>query len=294
MESPTVSVVLPTYDRADRLPRSIESVLDQGYTDLELVVVDDASTDDTPSVVRGYDDDRVRFVRLEDNRGAPVARNVGIELARGDYVAFQDSDDEWLPEKLAAQMRVFERAPDSVGVVYTGFARIQGDAETYVPGPNVSRTDGEITRALLHNNFITTSAAVVRSSCLDEVGGFDPSFPRFQDWELWIRLSRRYEFRCIDRRLVNQYIQPDSISNDRSRLVAAKERLLRKHADAFETLPDDVLAAHYARLGRFLLGEGDDSGVAYLRRAFRLDPRPRYAVLAIAGSIGLGNVVGIT
>lgn len=107
---PAVSVVIPTYDRAAVLPRAIDSVLGQTVEDLELLVVDDGSTDRAPDVVAGYADDRVRCLRHEQNRGASAARNSGIEAASGDYVAFLDSDDEWLAGKLETQLAVLEAA----------------------------------------------------------------------------------------------------------------------------------------------------------------------------------------
>ncbi|MFC6990634.1 glycosyltransferase family 2 protein [Haladaptatus sp. GCM10025707] len=94
---PTVSVVIPTYNRSEEVTHAIDSVLAQTYDDFELLVVDDGSTDDTEEVVTSYDDDRVKFIEHEENQGAPAARNTGIEHAEGEYVAFLDSDDEWLP-----------------------------------------------------------------------------------------------------------------------------------------------------------------------------------------------------
>ena len=98
--APNVTVVLPTHDRAKLLRRAIDSVLSQDYQDLELIVVDDASTDDTQTVVQQFADQRIRYVRLADRQGATAARNAGISAARGEFIGFQDSDDEWLPGKL--------------------------------------------------------------------------------------------------------------------------------------------------------------------------------------------------
>src|SRR5215207_1289449 len=105
---PAVSVVLPTYNRAPLLGRSIQSVLGQSYGDFELLVIDDGSTDGTDGVVAAFGDPRVRYVQLERNRGAGAARSVGIRMSRGRFLAFQDSDDEWLPSKLMKQMSAFE------------------------------------------------------------------------------------------------------------------------------------------------------------------------------------------
>src|SRR6056297_1668487 len=115
---PTVSVIVPTYNRADALPRTVESVLGQTLDDLELIVVDDASTDDTPAVIDDYDDDRVQFVQHERNQGASAARNTGIDRAEGDYVAFLDSDDVWRPTKLEKQVQTLARRGDDWVAAY--------------------------------------------------------------------------------------------------------------------------------------------------------------------------------
>ncbi|RLF83553.1 glycosyl transferase, partial [Thermococci archaeon] len=108
MSRPTVSVIIPTYNRANLLKRAIASVLNQTFTDFELIVVDDASPDNTPEVVRSINDGRIRYVRLKKNSGGPVARNTGIRKARGRFIALLDDDDEWLPNRLELQIKKFE------------------------------------------------------------------------------------------------------------------------------------------------------------------------------------------
>lgn len=118
-ERPTVSVILPTYNRAHLLERAIQSVLDQTYPDFEIIVVDDASIDNTVNIIKGIINERIRYIRHEKNKGAAAARNTGIKLAKGKYIAFQDSDDEWLRDKLEKQIKIFETVSPEVGVVYT-------------------------------------------------------------------------------------------------------------------------------------------------------------------------------
>ncbi|MFC6974687.1 glycosyltransferase family 2 protein [Halomicroarcula sp. GCM10025709] len=120
-DRPRVSVVVPTYNRADTVGRAVESALAQTVTDIEVVVVDDGSTDDTAAVVTGIDDERVRYLAHERNRGRSAARNTGIEAARGEYVAFLDSDDRWLPGKLDRQLAELSRRPPEWIGVYCEF-----------------------------------------------------------------------------------------------------------------------------------------------------------------------------
>lgn len=271
-----VSVLLPTYNRADILPRAIESVLAQTFRDFELLVVDDGSTDDTEEIVESYDDDRIRYVRLEKNRGSAPARNVGIERSRGEFVAFQDSDDEWKARKLEKQVRRAESNPEA-GVVYTGFRRISGDVEQYVPDPAVGRRTGDLSQQLLKYNLIDISTSLVRSEYLTRVGGLDERMPLLQDWDLWIRISEHTKFELVDEPLVNVHLQADSMSNDHDALIEAKTRLLEKHERRFRDLDPETLSVHLFRLGRWYLQSGDpDSAREYLQDALGQQIRPAY------------------
>lgn len=291
---PPVSVVLPTYNRAGVLRDSIESVLNQTYADFELIVVDDASTDDTESIVAGLEDSRIRYVKHEVNRGAAAARNTGIDEARGDVVAFQDSDDEWLPEKLEKQMAAFDDAAANVGVVYTGMHRTVDGEERYLPYPGVEPKEGDIRRSIVRQNFVSTQMAAVRRECFEEVGVFDKSVTPLEDWELWLRFSERYRFLLVDEPLVVAAVNADSISNDRDDIVRARERIVEKHRDRFD---DASLANHLFYVGHGSMKLGDvDTGRRYLWRAVRTNPRKLYVVALALSFLGSGlytSVYGI-
>ena len=153
--NPRVSVILPTYNRAQLIAQAIQSVLDQTYQDFELIIVDDGSKDETEEVVNSFDDERIRYARHEENKGANAARNTGIAMARGEYIAFQDSDDKWLPEKLERQMRIFLITSTDIGVVYTGCWRVEGTQKTYFPSPNIKQKEGNLHNQLLKGNLAT-------------------------------------------------------------------------------------------------------------------------------------------
>ena len=281
--SPTVSVVIPTYNRDEVLGHSIDSVLAQTYEDFELIVVDDGSTDDTQAVCKAYEDDRLTYLR-QANEGAAVARNTGIERARGEFVAFQDSDDVWHPEKLRKQMQVFEEGAADVGVVYTGFWRVADDGRTYVPGPGIEPKEGNVHQALLGQNFVSTQVAVVRKRCFETAGVFDERLPRFQDWELWLRLSKHFAFGLVDEPLVTAYDRPDSISNDHQALVEARKLIVRKHRDTFDT---DTLAEQLFRLGHSSLKtRRTTQGRKYLLRAAMTKARPLYLACLLLSALG--------
>lgn len=284
--APTVSVILPTFNRAATLDRSIESVLRQTYDDFELVVVDDGSTDDTGDVVDRFDDGRIRYLEHDENRGASAARNTGIAEARGEYVAFQDSDDEWHPEKLAKQMAAFRQAPDTVGVVYTGCWRTENGVEKYLPYDGVESTEGDVQRSLVRRNFIPTPVAVVRRDCFERVGGFDERAPPLDDWELWLRISDRFEFRLVDEPLVTGRVRTDSISRDRRALVDARKRIVEKHRDKFDR---DSLATHLFYIGHGAMKVGETGrGRKYLAKASKTEPHPLYVGALFVATLGAG------
>ena len=214
--NPAVSVVLPTYNRAALLGRAIRSVLRQSYTNFELLVIDDGSTDETPNVVAGFRDPRIRYISLAHNTGAGAARNVGIRMARGKFLAFQDSDDEWLPSKLAKQMTAFERGSVNLGMVYSDMQRILGDGTaTYFAAPSVT-SDRLINLAAWFYQVgnLGVQSSVIKREYLDAAGHFNEDLPAFEDLEMFIRLSRRCEFHLLREPLV-RYYDTDGISKDR-------------------------------------------------------------------------------
>jgi len=226
---PTVSVILPTYNRAHLVGRAIQSVLNQTYRDFELIVVDDGSTDSTESVVKGLGDLRIRYIRCKQNKGGSAARNTGIRAAKGEYIAFQDSDDEWAPEKLEKQMMTFKTASYHVGVIYTGFYKIKNGIKTYIPSSDIKVTEGNIHDQLLKGNFVGTPMAMLRAECFKKTGLFDERLPRFQDWELFIRISDHYIFKLINEPLVSAFFSPDSISEDQGALITALKLITEIH-----------------------------------------------------------------
>ena len=266
-----VSVIIPTHNRARLLPRAARSVLNQTFRELELIVVDDASSDDTRQVVAALDDPRVRYIRHDRNRGAPEARNTGIEAARGKYIAFQDSDDEWLPEKLEKQMAVFKPGSDA-DVVYCSMLLEQAGSTITIPGAGITVLQGDVLPQLLAGNFVSTQTLLLRRECLEKVGGFDTRLPRFQDWELVIRLAETYRFQFVNETLVRAYETPGNISSNNAAGARAMEIILEKHRRIFNRHPA-ARARHLFFLGNIACLEGSiRDGRAYLFNAVKLRP----------------------
>ncbi|MEN8169039.1 MAG: glycosyltransferase [Pseudomonadota bacterium] len=236
---PVVSVIIPTYNRAHLLERAVMSVLNQTYQDLELLVVDDASTDDTMGVISKINDSRIRYIRHAVNKGGSAARNTGIKESRGRFIAFQDSDDEWLWDKLKKQIEVFDACDDKVGVVYTGYLLWEGQSAVYIPQSQVKVKDGDVLSQILVENIVGTPTLLVRKKCLERAGHFDEGLPRFQDWELVIRLAKVCQFRLIDHPMVIAYSTPGNVSSNKTAGLSALETLLKKHSSLFCDYPKE-------------------------------------------------------
>lgn len=213
-----VSIIIPTYNRANVIKRAIDSVLRQTYDSYEVVVVDDGSTDETESVIAGIQDARIRYIALKENQGVAHARNIGIREARYDYIAFLDSDDEWLLDKLELQMRLFQNSTEDIGMVYCRMGGLTRDGkERFVcPAQYFSREllEGEMFRFLLRQNVIGTPTVIVRKDCLDQVGGFKETIQCLEDWEWILRIAGKWKIGFVDQVLVEVHKTSGSVSTN--------------------------------------------------------------------------------
>lgn len=200
-----VSVVIPTHNRADLLPRAINSVLAQTEQDFEVIVVSDGSTDDTEKVVKEIQnkDNRVQFEHYSPGKGGNFARNEGIRLSQGVYVAFLDDDDEWVPNKLEKQLALMEQNSKMV-LCYTGVHVIYVNEKieySFLP-----KHEGDLSRVILLDNCIgSTSTPMVRKSVFEESGVFDNDLAALQDFDLWIRITQYGEVGVVKEELINYY-----------------------------------------------------------------------------------------
>lgn len=242
---PTISIIIPSYNRADLLKRAIQSVFKQTYKDWELIIIDDASTDHTDQIIVPLlDNQRIRCKRLEHNQGGAGARNAGIKMADGEYIAFLDSDDQWNPEKLRLQVQVLSTGASDVGLVYANIEK-PGQHRHHLQ----KKYQGDVAREILIRNFVgTTSGPLIRKTTLLQVGLFDTNLPSCQDWDLWIRLARNCQFEYIDKKLTTVHQQPDSISSQRRSTVEGHRRLRKKHHGWIKNLDARGLAEHYFNL----------------------------------------------
>jgi glycosyltransferase involved in cell wall biosynthesis len=195
---PQVSVIVPTYNRASLLKEALDSVLAQSYRNVELIVVDDGSTDHTRRLLSSYGD-RIT-VLLQPNAGVSAARNRGIQAASGDLIALLDSDDYWLPGKLAAQVDFFKATPQAL-ICQTEEIWIRNGVRVN-PKRRHRKLSGMIFQASLPLCLISPSAVMMRKSLLDEVGLFDEDLPACEDYDLWLRITWKYPVHLISAPLV--------------------------------------------------------------------------------------------
>jgi glycosyltransferase involved in cell wall biosynthesis len=198
-QSPLVSVIIPTYNRSEMLKRAIQSVLLQTYQNFEIIVVDDGSTDNTQDVLGSIEYRFIKYIRNKANKGGAYSRNLGIDHSKGRYIAFLDSDDEWLPTKLEKQIILFENSPKKTGVVY---------CSVYDKGHVIKKNTIPTKRGNLYRELLlgwcppTTSSFVVRAEALKNKIQFDENLASFQDYDLWLQLSLDWDFDFVPESLV--------------------------------------------------------------------------------------------
>lgn len=194
-----VSVIIPTFNRADKVVRAVSSVLAQTYTDYEIIVVDDGSDDGTGSSLKQFEK-RVKLISHPENRGVSAARNTGINAAGSDLIALLDSDDHWLPDKLAVQVRYFTDNPEIVAC-QTGEIWVR-NGHRVNPMKKHIKPSGNIFEPSLKLCLVSPSAVMLRRSLLDEVGLFDEDLPVCEDYDLWLRISCRYPIHLLEENLI--------------------------------------------------------------------------------------------
>lgn len=220
-KNPLVSVIIPTYNRAWTLAKAIDSVLAQDYKNLELIVVDDGSNDNTSNLIDRYDG-RLKLIR-QANAGVSSARNRGIAEAGGDFLAFLDSDDTWLPQKLNRQMGFFIRWPKTL-ICQTQEIWIRNNVRVN-PRKYHKKPSGMIFEPSLDLCLVSPSAVMMKKELFKEIGCFDESLPACEDYDLWLRVSCRYPVYLVDDPLViKRGGHPDQLSRapglDRFRIQA--------------------------------------------------------------------------
>ena len=243
-----ISVIIPTYNRAHTILRSINSVLNQTYTDLELLIIDDGSTDNTQKLITQIDDSRVRYIYLGANSGASNARNVGVSAASGEWIAFQDSDDAWKPEKLEKQLLLASEHPE-YNLIYSSFTNhlSNGNIINFPPKPYQGIMEGELYSSLLLQNVIGAPTMLIKREAFLQSGGFDTNYKSLEDWEFVIRFSKNNLIGFVPDFLMDVYISNDGISSHVAPYYESRCRMLAEYKEdimkfgLFDAIVMDIL-----------------------------------------------------
>ena len=234
-----VSAIITTYKRETSMVlRALDSVLAQTYNDLEVIIVDDSPNDYSQrenvrlAVKRKQEDNNeinIKYIQHEKNMGACVARNTGLEAANGEFIAYLDDDDEWLPEKIKKQIEVIQKS--DVALVYCGSICINDDTGKSEYN-NKEYLRGDVFKRLLFFNFIeSTSYPLIRKKCLDEIGGFDPLMQSSQDYDVWLRLAQIYEIDYVPEALVKYHKHSgERITGNPAKKISGLERINQKYS----------------------------------------------------------------
>ncbi|MBI5149416.1 MAG: glycosyltransferase [Candidatus Omnitrophica bacterium] len=241
MSGPTsrVSIIIPVYNSEKTVGEALDSVAAQTYTDYEVIVVNDGSTDQSESAIKKYMSPPLNVTYVEQvNNGPAAARNAGLRLAKGEFVAFLDADDLWDKDKLATAIEAMDANPDAK-LVFTDMRHVVNGRTVYASylheRPYPSLPNGKIYDNLLWGNFIFTPTVLVRRDVLREVGGFDENLQIAEDYDLWLRIARRYPIHYIDRPLVTRRRIGGNITDDKQTYIKScirlREKLLEVHKE---------------------------------------------------------------
>lgn len=276
--SPRVSVIIPTFNRKEWLAEAVDSVLNQTFREFEILVIDHGSTDGTRAMLAQRFSDRVRVVSISNCPLPACPRNAGIEVARGEYVAFLDSDDLWVPDKLALQVKALDRHPE-YGWSYGNMKRF-GSKETK-RGREVGCwqfRSGRVFDALLMGNFIPLCTVMVRRVCFSTVGVFDldPLLRAAEDYELWLRLAARYPIWPIRCTLALYRESPAQMSADPRKSFGSEKKaleLVRLKLGLSSEIHQKALAAMHLRYFRYNAASGESAIYGDLLESRRLNGR---------------------
>ena len=230
----SVSAIIPAYNAEKFIEATIKSILAQTHGSIEIIVVDDGSTDNTPSLLHQFHSE-IKLVSQE-NLGVAAARNIGAKIAKGEFLAFLDADDLWMPEKIACQLtRILDA--DMIYTDRANFGELGGLSDLKSEANDLR--EGMIYQTLLtEGNFITLSSVMIRASVFDKLGGFNEAreLSGVEDWELWLRVAKSHKIAVVDKSLVKYRVHADGISKNISAMFAAQERVLDAFLDNGDTL----------------------------------------------------------
>lgn len=224
MEEKLVSVIIPNYNRSNLIISTVQSVLNQSYSNLEIIIVDDYSSDDSRDTIMSLmkKDSRIKKIFLESNKGANYCRNIGVSVAEGEYIAFLDSDDEFEENKIEVQVNCMEKMNEQVGIIFTNIS-VNGKAIGKMENQKV-----HLNKIMFRNELGGFSTVFLKKTVFNEIGGLDEDLKSCQDWEFYLRVLSKYDGYYISLPLVKYFLQEDSISKNLDKVIKGHKIVLKK------------------------------------------------------------------
>jgi len=248
---PKVSIIIPTYNRDKFITRALESVFNQTFHDYEIIVVDDGSTDNTPEILKKYDG-KIRTIR-QNNQGISKSRNLGISQSNGKYIAFLDSDDYWVPEKLEEQVKILDSHPN-VGIVYARMPIVNEQGAQV--GMKPAGISGKNFKELLEVwGDLPTSSIMIRKECFDKAGVFDTSLATMEDIDMWIRIAKNYDLYEIENKVLAYYHRHEGqITKNKIKVFDGYVKIYTKILKIYPEAPRDLMLKRIV-MNKYLLAK---------------------------------------
>lgn len=294
MNFPLVTIGVASYNNAPYLSETLDSLRDIDYPNLQLVVVDDASRDDSVTIIEQWQQNNpqvdLTFIAHETNRGICRALNQVLEVARGEFFAYVGSDDTLLPQRIRQQVAVFASLPDTCGVVFSDVAHMDSTGRPLPPPADLTAPhSGQVFSNLLEVNYVPAMAALIRRSCFDKVGLYDESLS-YEDWDMWLRLAREFEFQHVPGVVARYRIHAGSATSSRRvQLAEGSLQLLSKHL-GISSETNVLIGRHFAGLAETLYLFKSPRAIHWLQKAWQLGRRRRVGILLLLARLGVSLV----
>lgn len=274
-----VSVIIPTYNRPNIIISSLTSVLFQTYNVLEIIIVDGSDNDETRMRIESFHDKRIKYLKV-DNVSVANSRNIGIEEASGDFIAFNDDDDVWLNDKIEKQVRFYKKKFDKNFILYSSCLKGIWGGNRRIPDDTVRIKSGDIYEEVLLRNFIGLPSVMLPASICRDIK-FDQQLKCLEDWEWMIRLSKLFSFEFIPEVLVSVNDTPGSVNKSKYSVKARSYMAVyKKHYDDISLAPE-IESKHLLSIGsNFCLSGQMDEGRSYLLKSMKLGSKKTYPFIA--------------